>query len=182
MTLRTRLSLPSFWQHMRPNFDACIRSFRSCFHLSDAAWPRVTNSTSLRRDCTLIFHEQHDCILFPNTGMIISFPFPRLRDVFDRWMLLQMVAIFCMSFGLGMLFMQGNILWHQYKVGLLKFSSYAIMYSRIVPQYGYGYWANELVTMEEVMKARVLSKIAADPQVFQWSQGQLKVNTTLFVR
>ncbi|ELU13577.1 hypothetical protein CAPTEDRAFT_229248 [Capitella teleta] len=88
--------------------------------------------------------------------MILLLLLVMLRDVFDRWILLQMLAIFCLSFGIGMLFMQGNILWHQYK-------------------YGYGYWASEMVTMEEVMKARVLSKISADPQVFQWSQGQLKV-------
>lgn len=48
-------------------------------------------------------------------------------------------------------------------------------------QHGYGYFATDFPTMEEMLKARVLSKLAADPHIYQWSQGQLKVNTSLFI-
>lgn len=88
-----------------------------------------------------------------------------LWEALDHWVILQLLAVFSFSFAVGILFMHGTILWHQYKHGYAIIGSSPLLIGRSSPG----------ISIEKLPK-----NVKND--IFEWSQGQLRVNTSIFVR
>ncbi|KAK2162093.1 hypothetical protein LSH36_104g04000 [Paralvinella palmiformis] len=86
-------------------------------------------------------------------------------EALDHWVILQLLAVFSFSFAVGILFMHGTILWHQYKHGYTIISNSPLLMGR----------SSSGISIEKLPK-----NVKND--IFEWSQGQLRVNTSIYVR